>query len=102
MAIWGHDEVYVEKDVENRLWRVFTSNKEHQLLCTVNWADLFRKLDRRQYPDYLEALATCQSSKLTALTEEEEAIALAEARGEKPIRPTENVVEVDFARRRRR
>lgn len=75
MAIWGHDTVHVEKDVHKREWRVSTARPPRQVLVTIPWADLFRVFttaQEKQYADYIEAIATCQSHKNTALTKEEE------------------------------
>ena len=118
MTIWGHDTVHVEKDVHRREWRVSTARPPRQVLVTIPWADLFRVFtpaQEKQYADYIEAIATCQSHKNTALTPEEEqqvAEALTTTSSSKPSDPPkapattkqvrEKVVSLaDFKRRRR-
>ncbi len=70
VSIWGHDFVHVEKDVENRRWIVSTSKMPRQHLVTVPWTDAFKHFAHA--PDYSEAVTTCQSSRKTALTDDEE------------------------------
>jgi len=75
MAIWGHETVHVEKDVLKREWRVSTARPPRQVLVTIPWADAFRVFtpaQEQQYADYIEAIATCQSHRNTALTRDEE------------------------------
>lgn len=79
--IWGHVEVYVEKHVEKREWRVYTPKVPRQLLVTIPWADAFRGITHQQAPDYAEAISTCMSSRVTALTEEEELSVMNELNG---------------------
>lgn len=118
MAIWGHETVRVEKDVEKREWRVLTAKAPHQLLVTVPWTDAFRTF--KHAPDYSEAIATCQSHENTALTEKEErevlweiehpgeAAAKAQAKAQAKAREKEealkapNVLEIDFKAKRRK
>lgn len=81
MTIWGHSEVHIMKDPDQRVWIVSTATQPPQHLVTIPWVDAFRGIKREAAPDYFEALATCQSSYVTALTQTEEDEAMAELTG---------------------
>lgn len=97
MSIFGHDVVDVTKDRKGRCWHV--STKAGGLLLTVPWTAAFA--DPKTYAhavDYAEAVATCQGHESTCLTEEDE-----ELMSQPTTEPDmQNVVSVDFSRRRRR
>jgi len=77
VSIWGHDVVVVEKDPTLKQWKIFTSapRGKQQHLVTIPWADAYKSFtpaQYKQYPDYTEAIATCQAHEDTALTDDEE------------------------------
>lgn len=96
MTIWGHENVKVEKDAEKRCWHVRTLQGGH--LCTVPWADAFREIPAA--PDYAAAVATCMGHPRTALTPAEERLAYLDSLPKE--KAGDNVVEVDFKKKRRK
>ncbi len=97
VGVWGHVDVFVEKDEENRQWVVSTAKVPHQHLMTIAWKDAFRAYNPKHAPDYHAAIMTCQSNDETALTQEEEDAARHEAvMGAMPA-PAEPVLPVSSA-----
>ncbi len=86
MTVWGHNEVYVEKDVSNRCWIVSTS-KTRQHLVTIPWFMAFKDVNPTTHPDFCNALAACLSSPNTSLTREEALSASEEVFGVAPPPP---------------
>lgn len=81
MSVWGHAEVFITKDPDQRVWIVSTATQPPQQLVIIPWVDAFRGIKREAAPDYFEALATCQSSPVTSLTQTEEDEVMAELAG---------------------
>lgn len=80
MTIWGHDEVYIEKDTEKKEWRVYVE-KTRAFLVAVPFVHAFS--DFPYAPDYNNAVQACQSDPDLALTaREEREVLLAIAREE--------------------
>ncbi len=77
-SIWGNKEVLIEKDDEKRLWRVFSTGPEKQLLVTIPWASALKEWPHAK--DYGNAVKTCMASDLT-LTDEEMSEEVARAAG---------------------
>lgn len=112
MSVWGHETVHVVKDVAKQQWIVSTSKVPRQVLVVIPWADAFKGIQHKNAPDYAEALSTCQSSRVTALTEDEESEVRREIEEGTPTDPAiptrttkgeqENVVSLaDFKKRKR-
>ncbi len=94
MAVWGNAELFIEKDVQQRCWIVYTAILPHRHLVTIPFSDAFRNISPKSHPDYAEAISTCQSDELMALTRIEEVEARRAASGAEPshvapLRPPE-------------
>jgi len=112
MTIWGHATVHVEKDSDKKCWVVSTARAPRTHLLTIPWTDVFKTFtdeQYKQYPDYTEALTTCQSHPATALTKREEretrsAVERAQLGAERASLPQDvvsNVLSIDFLKKKR-
>lgn len=103
MAIWGHERVLVEKDTVARVWHVRTTSNAH--LVTIPWTDAFKSFPHAR--DYQEAIWTCQADDDMRLTPQERAEVLKQVMPQTapatppPLPPPDNVLVVDFKRKRR-